>query len=119
MQIDDTRSASALTQGPMVGSACPHRRCSVQLRRPQPDPRDLWPYAVAPERHPIDVTAACAVRQEEGTMSGNKNRHQGAQGGRSTRVALGPSFIEDVALTPSELARARATDISVVALRQS
>jgi hypothetical protein len=51
-------------------------------------------------------------------MSANKNRHQGAQGTHSTRVALSPYFIEDVALTPSELARARATDISIVALRQ-
>ncbi len=103
----------------MDGTRGPHRRCSVQLRRPQPDPRDLWPYAVASDRHPIDVTAACAVRQEEGTMSANKNRQQGVQGGHSTRVALSPYFIEDVALTPSELARARVTDTSIVALRQS
>jgi hypothetical protein len=51
-------------------------------------------------------------------MSANKNRHPDAQGRHSTRVALSPYFIEDVALTPSELARARVSDISIVAIRQ-
>jgi hypothetical protein len=50
-------------------------------------------------------------------MGANKNRHQGIPGCHSTRAELSPYFIEDVALTPSELARARVSDISVVALR--
>jgi hypothetical protein len=52
-------------------------------------------------------------------MSANKDRHQGAQGRHSIRVALSPYFIEDIGLTPGELVRARATHISIVALRQS
>jgi hypothetical protein len=51
-------------------------------------------------------------------MSANKTRHQGGQGRHSTRAALSPYFIEDVALTPSELARARVSDVSIVALRR-
>ena len=40
----------------------------------------------------------------------NKQKHQGAGGRRSSRVALNPYFIEDVAMTSGELARARAGD---------
>ena len=44
-------------------------------------------------------------------MSANKNRHQGVGGRHSTRVALSPYFIEDLALKPGELARERVPDI--------
>ena len=37
----------------------------------------------------------------------NEQQHQGAGGRRSSRVTLNPYFIEDVAMTPSELARVR------------
>jgi hypothetical protein len=38
----------------------------------------------------------------------NEQEHRGAGGRRSSRVALNPYFIEDVAMTAGELARARA-----------
>jgi hypothetical protein len=40
----------------------------------------------------------------------NKQEHRGPDGRRSNRAALNPYFIEDVAMTAGELARARAGD---------
>jgi hypothetical protein len=81
--------------------------------------RDLWPYAVVPDRHPIEGTAVCAERKREDTMKhANNVRHQVTPGRRSSRTAVNPYFIEDIAMTPSELARARTTDVSIVVPRQ-
>jgi hypothetical protein len=41
-------------------------------------------------------------------------RRQGVSGGRTSRTAVNPYFIEDIAMTPGELARARTTVISSV-----
>jgi hypothetical protein len=48
----------------------------------------------------------------------NNVRHQGTPGGRSSRTAVNPYFIEDITMTPSELARERTADVSIVVPRQ-
>jgi len=45
-------------------------------------------------------------------------RHQSTSGGRTSRTAVDPYFIEDIAMTPSELAQARTTDIGSVVPRR-
>jgi hypothetical protein len=45
------------------------------------------------------------------------HRSQSTGSGRSGRLAINPYCIEDTALTPRELARARATDTRVIVPR--
>jgi hypothetical protein len=40
----------------------------------------------------------------------NKQEHRATSGRRSNRVSVNPYFVEDVAMTLGELARARAND---------
>jgi len=59
------------------------------------------------------------LQEEEAMKYPNTYGHRGARGGGSTRAEVNPYFIEDVALTPGEFARARNTDIGIVVPRQS
>ena len=67
----------------------------------------------------MEGSAVCAGRRREYTMKhADKVRRQGIAGGRTSRTAVNPYFIEDIAMTPGELARARTRVTSRVVPRR-
>jgi hypothetical protein len=55
--------------------------------------------------------------KEEQMKRSNTDRREGTERNRSSRVALNPYFIEDIALTARELGQARRVDLWAVTPR--
>ena len=104
-----------------VAPRCGHGPIQHRLLSEQPPAgqiTDLWPYAPAAPRRGMEGTAcACRTRMGGSHEVLTSHRGQGTGARRSSRLALSPYLLEDVAITAAELQRVRAADTVVVGSR--